>query len=210
MDNSKAKILESARNIFFSKGFSGARMQEIADKAGVNKALLNYYFRSKNKLFEAIFRDSILSLIFELNKGISAEAPIEQKIQMLIEAHNAFLHKNPQLPLFIMKELSTKHESELNLLFKLLARQIKKANIAEGMIKHLEEAMARGLIRQTDPVYLMINIVSMNIFYFAAKPLLHTIFSQRVQNWEEFEEKRPLFITELVLASLKPEVPNAP
>ena len=78
--NTEQKILESARNIFHKKGLSGSRMQEIADKAGINKAMLHYYYSSKDKLFDAVFQEAIKRIFPEISKLLNEEMPLFEKI----------------------------------------------------------------------------------------------------------------------------------
>jgi AcrR family transcriptional regulator len=93
------KILIAARKVFIEKGWDGARMQEIADNAGINKALLHYYFRNKEQLFKRVFAGIVGKLIPNLNTIIQSEQPIFEKIQAFIDAYLDFLLANQELPL---------------------------------------------------------------------------------------------------------------
>ena len=99
------RILVSAREIFHKRGFEGARMQEIADKAGINKALLHYYFRSKEKLFDAVFDEALKALLPKVKELLNAELPLFDKIKYFTENYITLLMKNMYLPVFVINEM---------------------------------------------------------------------------------------------------------
>lgn len=117
-DSTEEKILEAAKTVFLAKGMDGARMQEIADEAGINKALLHYYFRSKERLFEAIFSHIVKFAFPEITRIIASEEPVVVKIERVIDAYLGLLLKHPFIPGFIMKELSRDPSG----LFKMITR----------------------------------------------------------------------------------------
>ena len=104
--NTETLILDTARQIFIEKGFDGARMQEIADKAGINKALLHYYYRSKQKLFEAIFDESFKKIIPRIFEFMSSSKSLEFKIEQFVSSYIDILIENPHLPSFVLHELN--------------------------------------------------------------------------------------------------------
>ena len=100
------KILNSAKKIFQQKGMDGARMQEIADEAGINKSLLHYYYRSKQLLFEAVFYRAFSLLVPQLTKVLNDDTELEEKIRNFTASHIGFILKHPYLPNFIFQELN--------------------------------------------------------------------------------------------------------
>ena len=100
------QILEAAKSIFQSKGMDGARMQEIADKAGINKAMLHYYYRSKQQLFEAVFKHAFFLLAPQLHNILNDDSGIEEKIRNFTFNYISFIVKHPYLPNFIIQELN--------------------------------------------------------------------------------------------------------
>ena len=94
-------ILEAAKKVFFNKGFDGARMQEIADVAGINKALLHYYFRSKDKLFEAIFFDAFQQFIPRVVENMNADIVIASSENGNKDL-SGFFQLNPENILLVM------------------------------------------------------------------------------------------------------------
>jgi TetR/AcrR family transcriptional regulator len=168
-DNTEEKILTAAQSVFIKKGMDGSRMQEIADEAGINKALLHYYFRSKQKLFEAIFSTVFNQIFPDIRNLLYSEKPFVEKLSVFIEKYIDLLLKHPFLPSFILKEINRDPE--------FLATIIKKQGINPSEIVELiDQEMKNGKIRKMDPRELMINILSLSIFPFAARPLMQIMF----------------------------------
>lgn len=195
-DNTEEKILNAAKTVFIQKGMDGSRMQEIADKAGINKALLHYYFRTKQKLFEAIFK-TVFNQIFPNIMGmVHSELPIEEKLGIFIDNYINLLQKNPFLPTFILKEIN--RDSVF------LATVIKSNGInPKEIFEMFEKEMEAGKIRKMNPRDLMINILSLSIFPFAAKPLIKImLFDDDKKAYNDFLKKRKDTVKEFILYSI--------
>ena len=170
-DNKTEKIiLQAAKEEFLLKGFAGARTTEIAQKAGVNHAMLHYYFNTKEQLFEqvmaeviALFRDSVAS-VFE-----QSDMPVLEQIKEAMSRHFDFVRQNPLLPRFIINEISVRPEYIESLKSKLLPIA---GNVFRKLQHSLDEASARGEICQIDARTLMLDIVSLNLFVFIAHPII--------------------------------------
>jgi len=167
-DSSEDKILEAAKNVFVNKGMEGARMQEIADEAGINKALLHYYFRTKERLFEAIFAEIIKFAFPKITRIVQSDIPIVSKIEQVIDAYIDLLIKHPFIPGFVIKELNRDPSG----LFKLV---VKFGLNPQVIFDEIQLAMDRGEIIQMPPRHLAANIISMCIFPFAARPIISFI-----------------------------------
>ena len=167
-DSTEDKILEAAKNVFVSKGMEGARMQEIADEAGINKALLHYYFRTKERLFEAIFAEIIKFAFPHITRIVKSDVPIVSKIEQVIDAYIDLLIKHPFIPGFVIKELNRDPSG----LFKLV---VKFGLNPQVIFDEIQLAMDRGEIIQMQPRHLVANIISMCIFPFAARPIISFI-----------------------------------
>ena len=167
-DSTEDKILEAAKNVFVSKGMEGARMQEIADEAGINKALLHYYFRTKERLFEAIFAEIIKFAFPKITRIVQSDEPIVSKIEQVIDAYIDLLIKHPFIPAFVIKELNRDPSG----LFKLV---VKFGLNPQVIFDQIQLAMDRGEIIQMPPRHLAANIISMCIFPFAARPIISFI-----------------------------------
>ncbi len=183
-DSTEDKILEAAKNVFVTKGMEGARMQEIADEAGINKALLHYYFRSKERLFEAIFSEIIKFAFPKITQIAQSDEPIVIKMEQIIDAYIDLLIKHPFIPGFIMKELNRDPSG----LFKLV---VKFGLNPQPIFDQIQLAMDRNEIIKMKPIHLAANIVSMCVFPFAARPILgFVMFKDDEKGLEAFYAER--------------------
>jgi len=189
--STEEKILEAAKTIFHRKGFEGARMQEIADEAGINKALLHYYFRTKENLFDAVFKAAFREIFTRLFTTVEADVPMEEKLTNLIHEYIGFLQKNSYIPGFILAEMNQNPEKIFEV-FKLAPNP--PARVFAG----LKKAMKDENIKKTDVRELFINILALCIFPIVARPMLQHILKFSDREYELFIEKRkkelPAFI----------------
>lgn len=191
-DNTEEKILTAATNVFIVKGMDGARMQEIADEAGINKALLHYYFRSKERLFEAIFGKVIQFAFPKITQIAKSDMDFVTKLDLVIDAYIELLRTHPFIPGFVLKELNRDPSG----LFKLV---VKFGLNPQVIIDQIEAAMDRGEIIRMDPRHLGVNIVSMCVFPFAAKPILQfVIYRDNPEALDEFFAERADVIKQFV------------
>lgn len=195
-DNTEEKILEAAKSVFLNKGMDGARMQEIADEAGINKALLHYYFRSKERLFEAIFGEIIKFAFPKITRIIASDLGIVSKIEQFVDAYLEILMKHPFIPGFIMKELSRDPSS--------LIKMVMKFGFNPQIVfTQIEEAMDRGEIIRMDPRHLAVNVISMCVFPFAARPIVNfVIFKEDQLAIENFYRERATVIKQFVVNAI--------
>lgn len=194
-ENTENHILISAREVFIAKGFEGARMQEIADHAGINKALLHYYFRSKEKLFEAVFSEVASNLFPAMRQMLEAELELKEKIALFIRIYLKALEENPFIPAFIINTLNTNPDSFL--------KYIKKAGLNPKLIqKQIDDEAARGIIRAVKAEHLMVNIIAMCIFPFVARPIVQNIFDMNNDEYQAYLASRQAEILDFVLKSI--------
>ena len=195
-DSTEDKILEAAKNVFVAKGMEGARMQEIADEAGINKALLHYYFRSKERLFEAIFSEIIKFAFPKITRIAQSDEPFVTKLEQVVDAYIDLLIKHPFIPGFVMKELNRDPSG----LFKMV---VKFGLNPQFFFDQIQLAMDRGEIVQMQPRHLAANIVSMCIFPFAARPLISfVIFKDDQIALEAFYAERAEVIKKFVIDAI--------
>lgn len=194
------KILEAATTVFVEKGKAGARMQEIADRAGINKALLHYYYRSKDKLFESVFSVVIKQLLLpRVIKILHSEKDIFELIRKFTDFYVETLIKNPFLPLFVIEEIN-KSPNRLSSAF------LKSGLPVQEIIGNFEKAMDDGIIRRMDPRQIIINLISMCIFPFAARNMvLPIIFQNNKNEYKKFIEARKSEVAEFIIQSIKIE-----
>jgi len=182
--------------LFKREWMEPACRQEIADKAGINKALLHYYFRSKQKLFDAIFKKVFSKILPNIMTMVQSDLPIEKKLEVFIENYINVLIKNPFLPTFILKEMSRDPEFMANI--------IKGNGVNPQEVLHMfRKEMEKGNIRTMDPRDLIINILSLSIFPIASKPLMTVMFFDKDKiAYKEFIERRKITVKEFILNSI--------
>jgi AcrR family transcriptional regulator len=195
--NTEEIILESAREIFVHKGFEGARMQEIADHAGINKALLHYYFRSKEKLFTAIFRNTLQKIGPTLLALFNEDIPLEVKVWKFVDGYLEIIKKYPQLPLFIMNEISTNPDRILKHL------NFKSFLDYKRLALQLQDEHQKGNIIKVDVKHFIINILGMTIFPFAAKIIIQKNLGIKEKEWYPFIDERKKVIPETIMNWIK-------
>jgi AcrR family transcriptional regulator len=195
-DSTEEKILEAATNVFVTKGMEGARMQEIADEAGINKALLHYYFRTKERLFEAIFSNVINMAFPQLTQILKSDVDFVSKMEQVIDAYISLLRKHPFIPVFVLKELNRDPSG----LFKLAVKYGLNPLV---IINQLQEAMDRGEIIRMDSRHLAMNIISMCVFPFAARPILNfLLFKDDPEALDQFYADRAKVIKKFVIDAI--------
>ncbi len=195
--NTESLILETAREVFVEKGFEGARMQEIADKAGINKALLHYYYRGKEKLFEAIFRESIGKIVPRIFEIMGSPAPLAEKIAGFVGNYIDLLAENPHIPSFVLHELYRNPDRIGDTL-------LRSGVDPTGLQSRLVEQLRNENCIEIEPQQLMVNIVALCIFPFVARPILQTVlFGRDPEKYREFLDSRKAEVTRFILNALK-------
>jgi len=191
--NTENKILDAARQVFVENGFESTRMQQIADVAGINKALLHYYYRTKEKLFEAIFKEVIKHYIPRITELIGKEMSFEEKLTKLIDYYIQLLGKNPHVPVFILKELNRNPKN--------LVRLFRNSGInPDIVIPRLKEELNKNGIDDLDTRHYLVTLISLCVFPFAARPLLQELlFEGNREKYQEFLDERKAIITDMVL-----------
>ena len=190
--STEKRILDAARQVFVQQGMSGARMQEIADVAGINKAMLHYYFRSKEALFERVFTETLQVNAPVLFGILSKEAPLKEKVDEFVEHYLEILRKNPFMPLFLLGELSQNPDK----LMGKIGPQVSMA--AAGLRNQLKMEAEKGTIRPIEPIDFMSTIMGLCIFPVMAKPLLKPLFGLTEPAYEEFLNRRRREVPSLV------------
>jgi len=195
--NAEGVILNAAESIFQSKGMDGARMQEIANKAGINKAMLHYYYRSKQLLFEAVFNKAFSLLAPQLNKVLNDDSPIEDKIRKFTSNYISFIIKHPYLPSFIIQELNRNPEFLLKLKENKNFPNISKFNT------QVESEVENGIIKPIKGEQLFINIMALNIFPFIATPLIKAFANVDDKQFKSLMNDRKTEVSDFIINSIK-------
>jgi AcrR family transcriptional regulator len=196
-ENTETEILIAAKEIFQQKGMAGARMQEIADKAKINKALLHYYYRSKQLLFEAVFKSAFSLLAPQLNKVLNDDSDLFEKIKKFTENYVSFVIKHPYLPNFVIQELNKNPEFVQKL------RSEKNFPSIEKFKLQVSDAINQGIIKPIETEQLFINIISLNIFPFIGEPLLMALVNVDKESYNKILENRKTEVAEFIINSIK-------
>lgn len=199
--STEEKILEAAKQEFLEKGFSGARMEAIAQRAGINKALLHYYFRNKERLFEEVFAYFFRQILPGLRQIVESDAHVLDKMDRFVQHYIDFLRRNPDLPLFIMHELRTGPKERLRML---VEKKMTEFEYVRSFIMQIAMAGARGEIRAVPPLHIVLNVVSMCVFPFVARPMLMGVTGISETDFEELLEQRKVVVADFIRAALKP------
>ncbi len=196
--NTEQKILDAAEKEFIINGMTGTRMHEIASRAGINKALLHYYFRSKEKLFMAVFNVAVTNFVPKIYSIlIDDNISLFDKIRIFIDKYTAILMQNPFLPMFILQEINRNPGKLVGI--------IKSTGInPDRFIQHIEKEIKSGAIRSIDPRELIVNMLSLCIFPVGAKPMLQPIlFNNDKESYERFLKERAETTSEFIINSIK-------
>lgn len=203
INNKEQVILAAAKEEFLEKGYDGARTTSIAKNAGVTHAMLHYYFKTKEQLFERIFKETI-GLMGKSLIGVftSSDKPVLERIVDAAEFHFDFICENPRLPLFIIREVASRPER-----FNLVKETI--SEIAGGFMnvlqQDLDKAAQKGEIEQTVASTLMLDMLSLNAFPFLIQPLFQAAMGDWLGNAERFYQSRKKETIEIITRRLKPQ-----
>jgi len=195
--DTESKILDSAKEVFIQNGLDGARMQQIADKAGINKSLLHYYYRTKEKLFESVLKFAFKQFLPNPMEFLSSDLPLFDKIRIFVDRYTSMIEKNRFIPIFVLHEVN-KNPARI-------AQLMKEIGIRpELLIEQIEKEAEAGLIRSIEPKDLVINMLSMCLFPYIASPLIQKImFNDNNASLNQFLEKRKNTIADFIIESIK-------
>lgn len=191
------RIFEAATLVFEEKGMAGARMQNIADRAGINKALLHYYFRTKDHLFDAVFVKLAQKMFMKFAPIFEEDLSLEDKIRFFFREHITFLQKNPKLPGFILNEIN--HNPQR---IKKLMKNIDFRNIWLTILDHHKDELYKYNITEETIPQIMTTIASLSVFPFAARGIFEVVFSNIGVDFDKYIEERKVFAAEFVIKAI--------
>lgn len=166
-NKTELRILEAAEAEFLEQGFDGARTVSIAERAGVTHAMLHYYYRSKEQLFQKILDGKVDTLVSSAVTAFMAQdKPFLQRVEEGISAHFDFLMANPQIPLFIVREIGKRDLGIKRKIHEIGLQFFLKIN------EEVQDLVNKGEIRPIDPLMLLIDIISQNVFPFMVVPVI--------------------------------------
>jgi len=187
--STEEKIKNAARVIFHSKGYAATRTRDIADEAGINLALLNYYFRSKEKLFDMIMLESLQGFRQSLAGVFNNEkTSLENKIETLVSNYIDLLIDQPDIPLFVLSELRTNPQ-------KLVSKMNgKEFLLNSSFIKQFQQAVKEGKIAPIHPLHFIMNLIGMVVFPFVGSPMLKNAGDLKQDDFNELMQQRKILI----------------
>lgn len=196
-DNAQDRIMNAAREVFLRDGFKGARMQEIADLAGINKAMLHYYFRSKEKIFSAVFESVTRDFFAGMISSMAVDMPLEERLVQYSEKYIDFIKANPFVPAFIIHELN----EGTDVVKKIFQNTMPKA--VGALLGALDSSLKEFSPNTISARQLITNFISMAIFPIVAKPMLMINLGMGEEEYDEFIEERKKVIPKFIMAALK-------
>ena len=198
-NKTEQKIIEAAEVVFHEKGFDGARMQEIADKASINKGLLHYYFKSKDALFDAIFNMALKKMSGSINSILKMDISLEEKINLIIDSYMNLLLRNSSLPRFVITELNKDSDRFIK---KYLSGEIN--NVFANFINSVQKEIDAGKIKPINPKHLFMNMISMILFPFIGKPMIQVLIGVDNKEFNKLIQERREHIKAFIKDALKP------
>jgi len=186
------KIVASAEKLFYQKGKAGTSMQDIADDAGINRTLLNYYFRSKDQLFEAVFRNALSIIVPTIASLLQSERPFKDIVPGLVETIIDTMLENPQIPIFVLQELSSNPDR--------MPQVIKEMGVDPATAaKKIEEEKQNIPGAGMDPIQVILNLISLCFFPFVARPVVtEVLYGGDNEAYIEAMKQRKEILPELV------------
>jgi TetR/AcrR family transcriptional regulator len=192
------KIFDAATDIFLEKGMDGARMHDIASHAGINKALLHYYFRTKDQLFNVVFEMIARKILKKFAPVFDENLTLEEKIRFFFKEHITFLQENPKLPGFILNEINRNPAR-----IKKLLKNVDFENFWQKLYGQHKEELENYNITEALLPQLMTSIAAISVFPFAARGLIESILEKSGTPFNNYIEERKTFAAEFVIKAIK-------
>jgi AcrR family transcriptional regulator len=196
---SQKHIVRIAKKHFLGVGYAGARMQAIADEAGVNKALLHYYYKNKEGLFKKVFDDEAQKMFASVEEIANQKIPILEKVQKLIENDIGHLLKNPDMPMFMMREMARDPE-----LIKKFDPEGRSERFIQIVAKEIVDAQKKNIIRKDISVQdIFINMGAMAMFPFISKPYCKVGSGMTDKKYTAWLIERKKSVPEFIIRAIK-------
>jgi AcrR family transcriptional regulator len=204
--DTETRILDAAHRVFVKSGTAGARTQEIAKEAGVNSALLHYYFRTKERLADAVFRRAAAQVMPAVIHILASDTALEDKVRQVIDVELTQLSAAPYLPGYILSELAH-HPERAGQLFSTVTGitpgQL-RARVLGVLRKQIAAAVREGRIHPIEPEQFAVNLLALCIFPFAARPMLTMLLGVDQAGFTKFIDRRRTDLTAFFLRALRP------
>lgn len=196
--DTEKQILDAARRVFIRKGLSGARMQEIADEAGINKALLHYYFRSKEKLFDVILKETFAKIFPSLpDLMMNQQLTFRESLTKFVDGYITAIQHNPFLPAFVINEINQNPDK--------IAQVFETIGFDGAKINQVQEVLPQRLgLSKEKTREVIVTVISLCVFPFVGKPVLKTLlFDNDDKAFEDFLEERKARVVEIAMSMIQ-------
>ena len=204
--DTEQRILDAAHTVFIRRGTAGARMQDIAAQAGVNQALLHYYFRSKARLSEAVFRRAAAHLLPAVIQVMASDLELEEKVTRVVQVEIDHLSRTPYLPGYIISEL-THHPERVAQLISAVTGMTPEAirpQLFSVLRRQLDAGVRAGTMRRIRPEQFMVHLLALCVFPFAARPMIMALLGMNQQGFTRFVKQRRKDLAPFFLRALRP------
>lgn len=192
--STEEKIISAARKLFTQKGYDATKTRDIANEAGINLALLNYYFRSKEKLFEMIMEENMGQFMMVISHIVNNESTTrEEKTEQLVSNYIDMLTRVPDMPLFVLTHMKN-NPSQV---------KIRQRFLGSHFMKQIQEEIKKGEIAPMNPVNIMMNIVGLTIFPFIGRPMIQNNNGITQEQFNALMQERKKLIPKWIEAILK-------
>jgi AcrR family transcriptional regulator len=205
-EETERRILDAAHAVFVRAGTAGARTLEIAKEAGVNPALLHYYFRTKERLAEAVFRRAAGQLLPAVVRILGSDAPLEDKVEQVVQVELQFLSKAPYLPAYILSELAH-HPDRAPQLIAAVTGEVPVAigtHLRSVLATQIDARVRDRTMHPISPDQFAVNLLALCVFPFAARPLFMALFGIDEKGFEQFIDRRRKELAPFFLRALRP------
>ncbi|MEH0153483.1 TetR family transcriptional regulator [Limibacter armeniacum] len=197
-DNTELKIRLAAKELFTAKGFKGTTVRDVAKKADVNIALVNYYFRSKEKLFKAIFEENTKEYFLLIQDIVQSEGlTLEERIKRYVSTVMDQLVQNPQLPMFILQEMHQNPELFLD------KKRMDCTRIAQSLLTRHKDEISPEKLSNIDVIQLEASISSLIVFPLVSKVIMMKVHDLDEAEYHNLMEQRKEIITDMIISYLK-------
>lgn len=193
------KIIEAAKATFLKKGYKDTNMADIAAEVGLTRPAMHYYFRTKERLFQAVFGDILMSFIPQIKESLSADIPLELKISQIVEAYMSVLEDSPTLPVFIIQEINRDIDNIIS-----IALDNNLVELGQSVVNVLNREMKEGRIRKMPLIELGYTFYGLMMVPFLARPAGQMIFGRDSYSPEFLQEWKENVIRQMVYL-LKPQ-----
>jgi AcrR family transcriptional regulator len=203
--DTEQRILDAAHAVFLRRGTAGARTQEIAEEAGVNKALLHYYFRSKERLAEAVFQQVARQLLPPVMGVLASDLELEEKVARVVALELDVLSASPFLPGYVISELNHHPERARQLITSVVGDPDElRPRVFAALGQQIDARVKAGTMRRIAPEQFVVNLLALCIFPFAVRPMVKAMLGLDEAGFQEFIKRRREDVVTYVLASLRP------